>query len=248
MNTVATRGLMAKRRPEIERLLREGVSVTEIARRFEARIATVQHHARPIIDRLRADGVRCGCGREIAHPSKCTHNGSLGAEQLALRARVISLLAAGTQVDVVAQMVKRTTTSIERYIRYLTPAQAENRRLCRRRRPSASAPVVAPKPISDAIYARFSALVSRHLPDHLRDDVLSEMYLAVMEGADPDVVAGEVRRFTGQGFRMWASKFGPRSLNEARFEDGDDLIHSIPDPAAIAAFDRLDNLQLGRVA
>ncbi len=72
-----------------------------------------------------------------------------------------------------------------------------------------------------------------------RDDVISEIYLAVLEGTlDVDAVEANAKRFANAAVSTYESKFGPRSLDAAMFDDSDrSLIESIPDPSALAAFD-----------
>lgn len=100
----------------------------------------------------------------------------------------------------------------------------------------------------DGLYARISAAVPGWVSEPTRDDIISEMYLATQEGtlrlADIELNA---RRFAMAAVAMWESKFSPRSIDAPMFDDGKrTLADMIPDPAALAAFEALDDLRVGR--
>lgn len=59
------------------------------------------------------------------------------------------------------------------------------------------------------------------LPDHVRDDVASEMMLAMFEGrlALRDL-GRRVREYLAAHYRIHPTRYGPLSLDEPRFEDG----------------------------
>lgn len=234
---------------DLEQRLRAGQSIAAIARAYGKCSTTISYHARGTVRTLREQGVRCACGGVLLHLGCCDHNGRVAPEQIARRKEIIALLVRGVPVDEIGRRFGRAANVIDRYRRFLTAAQVEQRARAiaeRRRRSAAYAPVTAHR---DPLYAQVASAVPATLPQHLRDDIISDMIVAVLEGRGASAVCADARRFISRGFRQWASKFGPASLDEARFDDSDEaLVASIPDPAALAAFDRFDSIQLGRIA
>lgn len=234
---------------DLELRLRAGQSVAAIARAYGKETSTMAYHARATLRALREEGVTCGCGGLLQHVGSCDHNGRVAPEQIERRNQILGLLARGVPVEEIGRRLGRAPNVIDRYRRFLTPAQMEQRARGiteRRRRNAIEAPVSAHR---DPLYAQVARAVPASLPRHLRDDIISDMIVAVLEGREADAVCADARRFIGRGFRQWASKFGPASLDEARFDDSaETLVASIPDPAALAAFDQFDNLILGRIS
>ena len=79
----------------------------------------------------------------------------------------------------------------------------------------------------------------RWLSEAARDDAISDMYLAHLEGAvSLSDITAEAKIFANRTVAAFESKFGPRSLDEQLFEDGDATLGDmIDDPAALEAFD-----------
>lgn len=74
----------------------------------------------------------------------------------------------------------------------------------------------------------------------LRDDAISEMYLAVIDGhLAQGQVEKEARRYGNAQFAQWSSKFGPQSLDEIQGENDWSLLDSLEDRSALEAFDRI---------
>lgn len=80
---------------------------------------------------------------------------------------------------------------------------------------------------------------TRHVTDAaLRDDVMGEMYLAMMEGRlERQNIKIEARRYSGRAIDQWQSKWAPASIDEALTEDGLRLIDLIACPSAQAWLD-----------
>jgi hypothetical protein len=104
------------------------------------------------------------------------------------------------------------------------------------------------RPFSDPVYARIASAVPRWVSPSLREDVISEIYIAVIDGEmSVDAIEANATRFTNAAVGQFESKWGPRPLDMPMFNDGHrTLADVIPDPSALAAFGRLDSLQLGR--
>lgn len=77
---------------------------------------------------------------------------------------------------------------------------------------------------------------TRHVSDPaLRDDVIGEMYLDLIEGRlARDRIKAEVRRYSGQALNRWQSRWAPVSIDEDMTGDGFRLADLIPCPSAAA--------------
>lgn len=75
---------------------------------------------------------------------------------------------------------------------------------------------------------------TRHVTDvTIRDDVMGDMFLAMMEGKlSRDQIKTEARRYSGRAIDQWQSKWAPASIDEALTEDGLRLIDLIACPSA----------------
>lgn len=77
------------------------------------------------------------------------------------------------------------------------------------------------RPMSDPIYRRLNDAVRRGIPDDLRDDIISDMYLDLLDGTlEPEDIESAAPRYTGSVYRSFASRWGPKSLDEPISEDG----------------------------
>jgi hypothetical protein len=83
----------------------------------------------------------------------------------------------------------------------------------------------------EQVRAGVVSAVGRRLPSHIAEDAASDLMLAVLEGHVPlDRIATEARRFGNRVLERYASKFGPRSLDEdLGDEDGRRMIDMIED-------------------
>ena len=86
-----------------------------------------------------------------------------------------------------------------------------------------------------AILAELKA-ATRHVPDaSIRDDVMGDMFLDMMEGRlARDRIKIEARRYTGRAIDMWQSKWAPVSIDEDLTGDGFRLVDLIECPCAAA--------------
>lgn len=124
---------------------------------------------------------------------------------------------------------------------------AEARRLGRgtaqRQRPAARAlrPVGRiTSGIADALYNRIERLIPSGYARDIRDDIASELYLAVLSGEIPeDRIEQDGRRILNRVLdETGASWFGPTvSLDEVIGEDGFTLGHTIPCPESLVPYE-----------
>ena len=104
------------------------------------------------------------------------------------------------------------------------------------------------RPFSDGLYARIASAVPRWLSPALRDDVISDMYVAVTSGAmAADLVETNARKFASAAANQFETKYGPRSLDEKLFDEGGmTLGDTLVDHGASSAFAALDDMPLNR--
>lgn len=228
------------------------------------------------IMKLQGTHPQCGCGRDRFHPYGCKDSFAKANHAdhvpgvpladmprvLATRRKVIELLVAGLRYVDINELMGFPHKTARHYMRFLTPEQIEERERAielrgpispnRRGGKSKTAKAIKLKsepvrPFRDALYARIASAVPRNMSDATRDDIISEIYLAVSEGTlSEDDIEANARRFSNAAIGMWESKFGPRSIDVPMFEDGTaTLADLLPDPAALAAFATLDEMQAG---
>lgn len=75
--------------------------------------------------------------------------------------------------------------------------------------------------LQNELYSAAWAAVPAGLPQHVRDDVISEIVLAVlMEEIRLDQIKASAPKFMAQHYKMHPAKFGPISLDAPAFRDG----------------------------
>lgn len=228
------------------------------------RLDTVRREVAPFLAVMKLQGThpQCGCGRNRFHPYGCVdsrakswpsdclpgHTREQSVELLKRRERAIEMLVAGDrQVDIDAAL-GMSKGGAKNYLRFLTPAQMEQRERRMRQRGNVSRAHDEPtRPFSDPVYARIASAMPRWLTSASRGDAISDVYLGLREGAlaDADIEVA-ARKTAGRVAAQYESKWGPRSLDEILFEGGRDTLgDALPDPSALAAFERLDGLIVG---
>ena len=77
---------------------------------------------------------------------------------------------------------------------------------------------------------------TRHVPDPtIRDDVMGDMFLDMMEGRlSRDLIKSEARRYSSRAIGQWQSRWAPASLDEDLTGDGFRLADLIACPNAAA--------------
>lgn len=220
---------------------------------------------------------KCGCGRDRFHPYGCVDSYVKGDREGLLpgrtrdlsaalsqkREKAIDMIKAGKRWCEIDEACGISKGSARRYVRFMAPEdQAARQRLDdsrreqlrragarpgrRHRKPKpTSAP--PPQPISDPLFVRISAAVPRWPSPALRQDIIGEIYLKVMEGTLPEgSIKLEAKRFASRAVADFENRFGPRSLDERVDADNPvPLRDLIRDTAAEDAFRALDGIRLG---
>jgi hypothetical protein len=94
----------------------------------------------------------------------------------------------------------------------------------------------------DPIYGRIARAVPRTVDPILRDDIVSDVYLAIREGRlHPREIEAAATKFISAAFAAWANRWGALSLDALIGDgaDGPSFIELVEDEAALAAFDRI---------
>jgi len=93
----------------------------------------------------------------------------------------------------------------------------------------------------DPIYGRIARVVPRTIDPMLREDILSDVYLAIREGAlHPRDIEGRSGKFVSAAFKAFRSHWGDISLDAPRGSDSDlTLMDTLVDDQALEAFDRI---------
>ena len=167
----------------IEKMLGEGLTLSDIARRYNVHRDAVSRAARPALERLAAAGVQCGCGREIAHPGACSHLFKRGTRQGGARPvpvefakRIRPLLLSGERVEKIREIVGTSFPMIWKVNRSLTPEEQQRRRSA----------MLARRRLTSERYEQILAEVRQAIPTgtdpSIRDEVLSDASMAMIEG------------------------------------------------------------------
>jgi len=224
-------------------------SVSKSRRRFNA-------------EALRAgrDLPKCECGQYLHHARLCWVRRIENFKRRGFH--TVSALPTDQQEEIRRQLLAGETTRavgdragfprvvIQNFTRTLTP---EERRIraesflvtaARQRAASLAKSITRPQainPKADPLYAAIERTVSRGIDPALRDDMISQAYLEVLEGRlDPKNLAAGVKKVRGGIFRAFANPWGNLSLNECRSDDGPDWTNEIPDERALSAFDTIE--------
>ncbi|HWW56387.1 MAG TPA: hypothetical protein VN047_05810 [Sphingopyxis sp.] len=216
------------RRQAIIAAIVSGATYASIARQWGIGVKGAQHYARYLSaaeheQRKRAKGSR---PRRGSSPR---------------RDAIVAAILRGDRFSDIGKRFGILENGARGYLRHLSDAQrAERKMIERARHPrrSDTTPRVPFRPIRDDAYAKMATAMPHWLSDASRDDALSDLYVAHLEGRLTDDIAGEAKRYASRTVAAFESKFGPRSLDERLFDDsamtfGETLV----DPAALEAFD-----------
>lgn len=218
-------------------------SLRQIAAALDLDPVTARNAARPFVALMRATGTlgTCACGRERFHPYGCrAQPGRPSVFSPARRDALVAAIMTGDGYHDIARKMRVGRQTLRRVLATMTPDQRARRKALEmaRRGSGTNCPSL---PTKDTLYRRIADAVPPWLDHHLRDDVISETYIAVMEGTIADRDLGKhVQRFARVARDSFTSKWGHRSLDAKLFADGNaTLADFIADPAALAAFDRI---------
>lgn len=209
---------------QIEQMIRDRLTINEISRRTGISPNTVGKHAAPIWAELSSQGVTCGCGRRLGHFGVCVATYDQGKRRRgpvpmdpSLYQTIHRMLIGGVSAGDIRADLGITQHAVLRVLGGLTPKQ-KRRRLSDLRRQK------LPSEKADSgrdVIAQITAIVPKGIDPSVRDEVISEMSLAVMQG---DLAFDDIKThcaaYVRKAFNQWASAFGPRSLNEMMGEDG----------------------------
>jgi hypothetical protein len=176
----------------------------------------------------------CGCGQYLHHPRLCwarTHE-----NMKAHGVRSVLTLPNDQQADVRDRLLKGETmrsigerVGLPRSLIYsfLASFAAEERTVrtdafkvgAGRRRAVAitrqTARPQATRPEADPLYARIAAAVPRSIDPAIRDDIIGDAYIAILDGrAKVGQLTEVVKRARSKVFAAFANSFGPRSLDQ----------------------------------
>jgi uncharacterized protein YerC len=179
----APNALSARWEGRFEKLLEEGLTLSDIARRYNLHRDVVSRVARPAIDRLTTAGVRCGCGRQIAHGGGCSHLFKRGARQggarpvpFELAKRIRPMLLSGEQVEKIRDEVGTSFPMVWKVNRSLSPDEQQRRR----------AAMLARRRLTGDRYEQIVELVRQAIPAgteaSIKDEVVSDASMAIIEG------------------------------------------------------------------
>ncbi|MDB5583356.1 MAG: hypothetical protein JWR80_8532 [Bradyrhizobium sp.] len=229
-----------------------GVSLTTVNKsrgRFNAELV-----------RKGGDLPQCECGQYLHHARMCWARHRQHMKDHGVRA-VVTLepfeqehvrrrLLAGVTMRSEAERTGLPKMSIGSFLRTFTPEERRRRddsfviASARRRAVKLTRSIARPRatnPTADPLYAKIACAVPRGIDPALRDDMISEAYLEVLEGRlDPKHLREGVKKVRGKIFRTFANPWGNRSLDAPMHDDGTgNWAESIPDDRALQAFEAL---------
>ena len=217
-------GVVGKRHlTRIEQGILDGKTSHAMAEQLKLSVMTILKHSVPIRDRLFAAGVTCACGRALNHNFWCSarwdaHEMPRGRRPFGepRETQAVEALLRGDVVGDIAKAVGVGPDNIWRLRRSLSDDQRAQRTRAIRDRLARGRGLHGA-----ALMAKINAAVSKRLDAALRDDVASEIYLAVIEGRiEVEQIGAVVRSFVSRGMAQWQSAYGPRSLDEKLPGDG----------------------------
>lgn len=226
---------------KIEQMTLAGDTPTEIARELNMHHNTVLKHSLAARQRMHDAGITCGCGRLIGHSHWCSakwdqygrHRGRKplpgGADAEATRR-----LIAGEPVTAIAEAMRLTVGGIAKLLHSLPDEQKRARAAKTRRRFQRTNGHDA-----QTLQAKVSAAIPKYVDGSIRDDVVSEIVLAVMEGRiEPEDIGAAVKSFVQRGLGEWQSQRF-RSLDAPISADGSLLGDMLGDSTAALSADEV---------
>lgn len=199
---------------------------------------------------------RCDCGQYLHHPRMCwarLHDtmkrsgvASVHTLEPEKKADVHRRLMMGQTARSIAERIGLTKALVQAYLRTLTSEERQQREAAfrtsagRRRAAKAAKKIARPhaiNPASDPLYAEISAAVPRAIDPALRDDMISQAYLEVLEGRlTKDRLAAGVKKVRGRIFQAFANPWGNLSLDAVLGDEaGRSMIERIPADASAFA-------------
>ena len=226
----------------IQAMLWEGQTIRQVAEALNIEFNTVVRHAGDVRVQRFNQGLACACGREIGHPGACSatwerHFGERGTAPLfpALIAKLSRPLLKGIPLPKIAADAAVSQNSVRRALRLLSIEDRRIRAAAIRQRDDSADASLAP----EAMMAEVQRAVPKRLEPSIRDEVIADLYLAVVEGRlEPADLKDAARVLINRSFSTWANVYGPASLDESL---GDDSTATrgdmIADTTALAGID-----------
>lgn len=194
-------------------------------------MSAILKYATPVWEGMAAEGIFCGCGERRGHVGLCAatwaSRGRIRGPQpipLEEQVRIVNALLSGDSILAIRRTVEVSEKKVLRIFRAMTAEERHKRAMIVRRR------------IGDDdghqhglnLYERVRAVVPATLEISIREEVVSELCLAVLQhDLTLDDIKQHAKKFVGRAFTTWANGFGPRSLDEAINEDGDRALHDV---------------------
>jgi hypothetical protein len=245
-------------------LLPVAASLRDIAAMVGANISTLRVAAQPFIAVMKLAGTlpKCSCGRDRFHMYGCKAVYARGdyadlvvgrsreesARLLAQRQAILDAIMRGERYSEIERRLGISHKSARKYLRFLTPEQIARRKKLETDRPLRYRPVTQTLPFNDALYSRIAKAVPRWPSPALRDDIISDVYLAVTSGElAADEVEAQASRYAKRAANDFESRFGPISLDQpVSSSDDRTLIETIADAGSTDGFDQIEAMEIGR--
>lgn len=229
----------------MERMVRDGIPPVEIAGVMGSSLATVCRHTRQLRERLVHEGVACGCGRPIGHRYWCSSKWDVYEMPVGRRPRPTDAdatvaLMRGDRVADIGGALGVPETSLWRLLATLPQEQRQQRRsgiAARMRREHALR--------SGRVRELVNAAVPRRIDGPLRDDIVGELQLAIIEGrVEIEQIGAVVRSFISRGFTQWQSAYGPASIDAPLSRDSTRTLADIA--GDITSSSMIDDIEIGQ--
>jgi hypothetical protein len=193
-------------------LMERGISARMIAQEMSAALKSVERWRTELLrEKPELRLLRTAQRSPPRHPSGRRYS----KMQPARRARAFVLYADGLDDDQIAKDLGVYRTQIWEWRHALFLPLVPKTRRNHTAKPKPKPPGSAISPMSNPLYAHIAAAIGRGIAPDLIDDAVSDIWLALAEGRlSPDQISGQARRFRNRVIGDYASKFGPRSLDE----------------------------------
>ena len=232
-NAERTAALQPEVKAAVVKLLLCRMSVPEIAKALGVARNTIRRTRDTLGDdsRLLRNGERPASAKRLGYASGARYR-NLAADRR--RAAFLAYCEGLSDPEVAERIGSKPARVCEWRARYGLPPN----RVERKPRPAARPAGPAITPLSNDLYRRAAAAVGYGVAPDLAGDAISDIVVAVLSGElAAERIEAEAHRFVNAVVRSFASKFGPRSLDEEIGEDGFCLRDVIPDTSTDFAFD-----------
>lgn len=195
----------------------------------------------------------CGCGRVLHHPYGCRYRrardqiaagnqcvAALSAEE---QGSIRTQLLAGTPLPRIAQLHNFPKQKIQTFLNGLSDEDkavrkaavlTRNARKRAMRLADAVPKPVSTNPLNDPLYSEIARYVSHRIDPALRDDMIMEAYVEVMEGKlDRSALRDGMRSIRRRVFNGFANRWGHLSLDEVQEGRSGAWVDNMPESAGL---------------